>query len=237
VTASALVGEHVTEMQVRTGTNQPSSVTQDVVCRAVAVPSSRSEPRASHGQVCPAHHLDRPVRPTPVTFVEFQPEGVPMRRFLLTAAVMLAATTTTVIAQSAPADAASYPGTAGKLTLWQNDGYQGQQLSRSDYDDNLHNDACSGCDPGPGGNFGDDASSFVNKSKYWWYVYVNKQEGNSGGTSYCVRPYSHDADLGNNGYEELEDEISAMRRSSTTGSTPPEFCGPGTIRPIIGRSN
>jgi hypothetical protein len=138
-----------------------------------------------------------------------------MRKTLSLAVTAVAAAS--LLATAPSADAAGLPGTSGKLTLWQNDGYQGQALSRYEYDSNLHNDACSGCDPGPGGNFGDDESSFVNKSKYWWVLYVDTQYGRyiGGGHStelFCVRPNSHDADLGNNGLANLEDEISSMKR-------------------------
>ena len=90
--------------------------------------------------------------------------------------------------------ASTWEGTAGKFNMWQHDGYQGHSLSRYSYDTDLHNDPCSDCDPGPGGNFGDDMSSFVNKTRYWWMIYVDTRYGD--GTRFCVRPRSHDGDLG-----------------------------------------
>lgn len=121
----------------------------------------------------------------------------------------VSASMATIIAMSATS--AHAIGDGGKLNMWQNDAYQGQHESRSSYDDNLHNDACSGCDPGPGGTFGDDMSSYVNNTDYWWAFYEDKYRE---GTKFCVRPRSKDGNLGNNGYWNLEDHISSARKGS-----------------------
>jgi hypothetical protein len=114
----------------------------------------------------------------------------------------------------------SYPGTRGRLTMWQHDGYEGQSESRKEYDKSLHNDSCSGCDPGPGGNFGDDMSSFVNKTGKYWVVFEA-----SGWQTYddfwCIRPHSHDADLGNDDFTNLEDEISSLIRIDSNHAVHP----------------
>lgn len=114
----------------------------------------------------------------------------------------------------------SYPGTRGRLNMWQHDSYEGQNESRKEYDKSLHNDSCSGCDPGPGGNFGDDMSSFVNKTGKYWVIYEH-----SGwqvyGDFWCIRPHSHDADLGNNGFTNLEDEISSLIRMDSNHAVHP----------------
>jgi len=121
-----------------------------------------------------------------------------------------------LVALAPPASA--WEGTSGKFNMWQHDGYEGHSLSRYSYDTDLHNDSCSDCDPGWGGNFGDDMSSFVNKTRYWWVIYVAARYGD--GTKFCVRPRSHDGDLGNNGFSNLEDEISSVKRTNRTGSDP-----------------
>lgn len=127
-----------------------------------------------------------------------------MSRLMTTIAASLA-----FVGLQIPVAAHAEPGPAGQLTMWQNDSYEGQQESRSSYDSNLHNDSCAGCDPGPGGNFGDDMSSYVNKTGDWWVFYVDT---NYEGFRFCVRPNSHDANLGNNGFSNLEDEISSVDR-------------------------
>lgn len=142
----------------------------------------------------------------------------------LVGAVLVAASSVVVL--TAPAQAA-YPGYSGQLNMWQHDGYKGQMESRVNYDSNLGNDSCPGCDPGPGGNFNDDMSSFVNKTKYWWIIYVDTgmhATSSAHFNFFCVRPNSHDADLGNNGFSYLEDEISSVKRLSATGSTRPYPC-------------
>lgn len=112
-----------------------------------------------------------------------------------------------------PTAANAEPGPSGQLTMWQNDSYEGQQESRLSTDSNLHNDSCAGCDPGFGGDFGDDMSSYVNKTGNWWVFYVDT---NYEGFRFCVRPNSHDADLGNNGFSNLEDEISSVDKKGTS---------------------
>jgi hypothetical protein len=115
---------------------------------------------------------------------------------------------------------ASYPGTTGQLNMWQHDGYEGQHEGRTEYDKNLHNDSCSGCDTGPGGNFGDDMSSFVNKTGKYWVIFEDSG-WQTYGDFWCIRPYSHDADLGNNGFSNLEDEISSLIRIDSNHASHP----------------
>lgn len=152
-----------------------------------------------------------------------------MRRTALS--LGLSALVTGAVLGLAPA-ANAWDGNAGQMNMWEHDAYQGQQESRSSYDSDLHNDACSGCDIGPGGNFGDDMSSFVNKTDYWWYFYTDV---NYDGTKFCVRPRSHDGDLGNNGYSNLEDEISSIKKSSVSGSY--DSSAPSGCDRIIGAQN
>lgn len=144
-----------------------------------------------------------------------------MNRCVAGLAVSALAVGSLMVATTPPA--AAVDGVAGKLNMWQNDSYEGQTEARESYDSDLHNDSCSGCDPGPGGNFGDDMSSYTNKSGYWWYLYV---DDNYDGKTYCARPRSHDADLGNNGYSDLEDEISSVKRgpAGSFGSSSPGSC-------------
>lgn len=131
---------------------------------------------------------------------------------------------------------ASKPGQSGYFTMWQDDGFEGHQEARKGYDTNLHNDSCAGCDLGPGGDFGDDMSSFVNKTDYWWSIYINKNyEIDDGGTydsRYCVRPNSNDADMGNNDTPwGIEDTISSVRKMSLER---PVLC---RDRQVIGHNN
>ena len=112
--------------------------------------------------------------------------------------------------------ASSAPGDRGYLSMWQHDAYKGQLEERKSYDDNLHNDSCPGCDTGPGGNFGDDMSSFDNNTSYWWTFNVDTNYATVDDDVFCVRPHSRDADLGNNGVKNLEDEISSVRREGTS---------------------
>lgn len=109
-----------------------------------------------------------------------------------------------------PAHAGSWTdGPTEMLTLWQNDSYEGQAESRSSYDNDFGNDSCSGCDIGPGGNFEDDASSVVNRTAYYWGLY---EHDNQGGKLVCIKPRSHDANLG----ADLEDEISSVKKLTKT---------------------
>ncbi len=113
-------------------------------------------------------------------------------------------------------------GPAGQLTLWQNDGYEGQAESRHNFDNDFGNDECSGCDFGPGGDFEDDASSVANRTLDWW---VLAEDDDQGGTKICIRPTSHDGDLG----AQLEDEISSVERRGRTR--------PATCDAVIGTPN
>lgn len=151
------------------------------------------------------------------------------------AAVQLAVTSlvaaASVVAVSTPATAmksdvsARTEGPDGKFVMWQNDKFEGQEESRYKYDSNLHNDSCSGCDPGPGGNFGDDMSSFVNNTPYWWAIRKDQQSASTSDDDvWCVKPYSNDKDLGNNGFSDLEDEISSVYRHGTSKPSIPR-CG------------
>lgn len=121
-----------------------------------------------------------------------------------------------ILVPATPATAVE--GDRGRFNMWQHDSYEGQVEVRRHHDKDLHNDSCSGCDPGPGGNFGDDMSSFVNRSRYW--VLISTNAGFNGDT-FCVRPFSHDADLGNNGFSDLEDEISSIDVLAAEGSSAP----------------
>ena len=125
------------------------------------------------------------------------------------AAVLAVATPATAMKSDA---AAGTTGPDNRFVMWQHDSYQGQEEARVHYDSNLHNDKCSGCDPGPGGNFGDDMSSFVNNTDVWWGIYLDQSSHSTEDNDvWCVRPNSHDADLGNNGFSNLEDEVSSVR--------------------------
>lgn len=126
-----------------------------------------------------------------------------------TAAAVLA----TSVVVTSPASATGY---SGKLNMWQHDAYKGQLEARTGDDVNLHNDSCPGCDPGPGGNFGDDMSSYVNNTDRWWFFYTDRSDASgSGDQLYCVRPRSKDGNLGNNGWSNLEDEISSVIKGPT----------------------
>lgn len=156
---------------------------------------------------------------------------------------LLALATVAVLVPSAHAE----PGQRKRLNMWQDGSYEGHKESRLEYDTDLHNDSCAGCDFGPGGDFGDDMSSFVNKTRSWWIIYVNKEYDTSDRNgigdwpmAYCIRPRSHDADLGNNDTEggELEDEISSVKRQPSYGygvSNRPTLCG--SRYPILGHKN
>ncbi|WP_205472052.1 peptidase inhibitor family I36 protein [Nocardioides sp. SYSU D00038] len=146
------------------------------------------------------------------------------------ARAVLVASATALVASltvATPASAKIDEGRKGYFTMWQDDGYEGHSEARKGYDTNLHNDSCAGCDFGPGGDFGDDMSSFVNKTPYWVKIYVNKEYDWDDHAPYyswyCVRPYSHDADLGNNKVKgQLEDEISSI--DVTPEKTKPILC-------------
>ena len=164
---------------------------------------------------------------------------------MMRSAVQIAVTTlvagSCVVAMTTPATAmqsdssARTTGPSGKFVMYQNDNFEGQEESRYKYDDNLHNDSCSGCDPGPGGNFGDDMSSFVNNTKYWWAIYKDQRTASTGSDDvWCVKPFSNDKDLGNNGFSDLEDEISSIRRKDTTQPRIPRCGDKGHI---IGHAN
>jgi hypothetical protein len=75
----------------------------------------------------------------------------------------------------------SYPGEGGKLNLWDDTGYQDTRLARSDHDANLGDNG-----------FNDKASSYVNKTDYYWGVY---EDDTYGGRVACIRPRSHSSNL------------------------------------------
>ncbi|SDZ46548.1 hypothetical protein SAMN05421504_12010 [Amycolatopsis xylanica] len=75
------------------------------------------------------------------------------------------------------------PGNSGRITFWDDNGYRDRSIDFA---------------PGEGSEdlddlgFEDKASSFVNKTAYYWIIASNK---NQGGTKLCVRPNSHLANL------------------------------------------
>jgi len=89
---------------------------------------------------------------------------------------------------------AHYKGDAGKLNMWEDDSYSGQHESRYGYDSDFNNDS-----------FNDELSSYINKTDNWWKLY---EHNNYGGGNICVRPHSHDNNIGNN--TTLEDDISSV---------------------------
>jgi hypothetical protein len=115
------------------------------------------------------------------------------------AAVVLAATG---IALAAPAQASNsqFPGEANRLNMYEDDSYSGHFEARASYDTDFHNDS-----------FNDQLSSFVNKTDNWWILYENI---NYGGYRVCVRPHSHDANIGNDTTK--EDDISSVKMFGTT---------------------
>lgn len=115
-----------------------------------------------------------------------------------------------------PAAGSRTDGPTGQLTLCADDNYEGHQESRSSYDDDFGNDSCAGCDIGPGGNFEDDASSVVNRTGDWWVLF---EDDDQNGAQRCLKPRSHDGDLGSGG--QLEDKVSSVKRYTTSR---PSFC-------------
>lgn len=116
-----------------------------------------------------------------------------------------------VVAVAPLSPASAITGESGKLNLYQNQSYSGHTEARISYDNDFGNDECDGCDPGWGGDFEDDATSYVNKTGYWW---VLAEHDNQGGQWVCVRPNSHDGDLSNN--TTIDDEISSVERKGTS---------------------
>ena len=106
----------------------------------------------------------------------------------------------------------SYPGTAARLNLWVDDNYTTCATERASYDANFANDRCGS---GPTSyNLNDKFSSFVNKTADWWVLYENT---NYGGGRLCVRPHSHDNNIGND--TAYEDDISSAEKRGTTKPT------------------
>lgn len=103
-------------------------------------------------------------------------------------------------APAAMASDAQFPGSAGKLTMWEDDSYKGHVESRASYDTNFSNDA-----------FDDQLSSFVNKTGNWWILY---EDNTYGGAKVCVKPHSHDANIG--GDTKYEDDISSVKMFGTS---------------------
>jgi hypothetical protein len=116
---------------------------------------------------------------------------------------------TLLAAGPAMASDSQFPGTAGQLTMWEDDSYSGHVESRASYDADFHNDS-----------FNDQLSSFVNKTADWWILYEDTQYG---GFKLCVRPHSHDANIGNDTTK--EDDTSSVKRF---GTTKPSGCGDTT---------
>lgn len=99
-----------------------------------------------------------------------------------------------------PAAGSWTDGPTGQLTLWADDNYEGHQESRSSYDD----------------DFEDDASSVVNRTGDWWVLF---EDDDQNGAQRCLKPRSHDGDLGSGG--QLEDKVSSVKRYTTSR---PSFC-------------
>ncbi|UUW87728.1 peptidase inhibitor family I36 protein [Pimelobacter simplex] len=106
--------------------------------------------------------------------------------------------------------AAAAPGTAGYLNMWVDDNYETCAWSRLNYDSNFGNDWC-GAGTMHALRLDDKLSSFVNKTSDWWVLYEDKDYG---GARVCVRPNSHDANIGND--TSYEDDISSVERRGTT---------------------
>lgn len=125
-----------------------------------------------------------------------------MTRFTKSAAVacgLFAACAVAITPAPANASDAQFPGTSGQLNMWEDDNYNGHCEGRSSYDTNFSNDS-----------FNDQLSSFVNKTGNWWVLCV---DDNYGGDSVCVRPHSHDGNIGND--TTYEDDITSVREFGT----------------------
>ena len=134
-----------------------------------------------------------------------------MRKTAASLAVMVALGASFVAAS--PAQAA-LPGVSGRLTMWANDNYKFCQQSRVSYDSNFRNDYCVLA--GEPYGFDDELSSFVNKTSSWWILFEDRDQS---GARICVRPNSHDNNIGNDtGYE---DDISSVEKH---GSSQPANC-------------
>ena len=106
-------------------------------------------------------------------------------------------------AQSAASD---YPGVSGRLNLWEHDGYDGCYEGRETIDTDFGNDSCHAP-----ASFNDRVSSVVNKTARWWVMYEDR---GSSGARVCVRPRSHDGNIGND--TDYEDDISSVERKGTS---------------------
>jgi hypothetical protein len=84
--------------------------------------------------------------------------------------------------------------------MYEDDSYGGHFEARESFDADFHNDS-----------FNDQLSSFVNKTADWWILYENTQYG---GYRLCVKPHSHDANIGNDTTK--EDDTSSVKRFGTS---------------------
>jgi hypothetical protein len=129
-----------------------------------------------------------------------------VRRILAGSAIVVGL----VLTAATPAQAAM-PGQAGRLSIWENDNYEGCGTSRVDHDSNMHYDDNCGENGIGRYDLNDRLSSFVNRTGSWWILYEDK---NYNGKKICVRPNSHDNNIGNDtGYE---DDISSFEKIGTS---------------------
>ncbi|WP_205472914.1 peptidase inhibitor family I36 protein [Nocardioides sp. SYSU D00038] len=97
----------------------------------------------------------------------------------------------------AAAKASAPPGTAGYLTLWDDNTYRDRSYRNNQSDSTLHNN-----------DFNDKTSSFVNKTGRWWVLYDDTGYRDRG---ICLRPRSHYPDLNKVGFN---DKTSSVQRRS-----------------------
>jgi peptidase inhibitor family I36 len=102
-------------------------------------------------------------------------------------------------------------GTSGKMNLYKDDNYSGCHLVVTSYVRSLGDSSC-----GTFTAFNDSLSSFANNTPNWWIFYLDI---NYSGTRLCVRPNSHDNNIGND--TAYEDDISSVEK---VGSTQPTGC-------------
>lgn len=129
-----------------------------------------------------------------------------MLRMLTSVAVLAAPVVALGITANAQAAEDDYAGIDYRMNVYENDGYKGCVEVRKEYDSDFGNDYCHAP-----ASFNDRLSSFVNKTGDWWVLY---EDTGAGGARLCVRPHSHDGNIGND--TSYEDDISSMQRKGTS---------------------
>jgi hypothetical protein len=125
-------------------------------------------------------------------------------------ALALAVAAPVAASMQTPASDGSFPGNSGRLTFWDDSSYHDTpyELTPGDFSRDLD-------DIG----FGDRASSFVNKTSYYFLIY---RDNNYGGTPIlCVRPHSHIANMDSIHFGDQMSSIRTARQaiSSCNGAT------------------